>query len=118
MFLSAKRKFLVFLLLLVARDLRVLYLFAILYGFSLWAAGPIISLMVAELFGLRSYATILACSRLANSIGGATGPILVGYIFDVTGSYQIGFLICVGVSIMSLLAIIILRPITDQRKTC
>ena len=114
--LSAKEEYLAILLLLVARDLRVLYLFAALYDFILQAAGPIILLMIVELFGLRSYATILACSRLAGSIGGATRPILVGCIFDVTGSYYTGFLICVGMSIMSLLAIIILWPSTNLRK--
>jgi MFS family permease len=100
-----------FLLLLVARELWTLYLFAVIYGFGLWAGGGIMSPMAADLFGLKSHGAIYAGTTFAFSIGGALGPVLVGYLFDVTGSYGPGFLTCTAISITCLMAIIYIRPI-------
>ena len=101
-----------FLLLLVARELWILYLFAAIFGFGLWSSGAIMAPITAELFGLKSHGTILACTAFASAVGGAVGPVLVGYIFDVTGSYQLGFILCLLVTIVGITALISLRPIS------
>ncbi len=101
-----------FLLLLVARELWILYLFAAIFGFGLWSSGAIMAPITAELFGLKSHGTILACTSFASAVGGAVGPVLVGYIFDVTGSYQLGFILCLLVTIVGITALISLRPIS------
>ena len=101
-----------FLLLLVARELWILYLFAAIFGFGLWSSGAIMAPITAELFGLKSHGTILACTAFASAVGGAVGPVLVGYIFDVTGSYQLGFILCLLVTIVGITALIFLRPIS------
>jgi len=36
--------------------------------------------------------------------GGAVGPLLTGYIFDVTGSYQMAFLLCAVVSFIGIIS--------------
>ena len=103
-----------FILLLVAKGLWMLYLFAFLYGFGLWATGTIMSPITAELFGLKSHGTILACSGLAGAIGAAVGPVVTGHIFDITNSYTLGFIICIIVNITALIAILLLRPIKNK----
>ena len=103
-----------FLLLLVARELWMLYLFAVLYGVGLWAASAITSPLTADLFGLKSHGTILACTVLVSAVGGAIGPVVVGHIFDVTGSYQLGFILCVALSITGLITIMLLRPVANR----
>ena len=105
-----------FLLLLVARELWTLYLFAVIYGFGLWSGGGILSPMAAELFGLKSHGTIFASTVFAHAIGGSLGPVLVGYLFDITGSYRPGFLICNAISVTCLVAIISMRPIKSVEK--
>jgi cyanate permease len=55
----------------------MLYLFAIVFGFASLGASILISPLAAELFGLSF------------SIGCAGGPLVAGYIFDITGSYQV-----------------------------
>ena len=103
-----------FVLLLVARELWTLYLFAALYGVGLWASFVVVSPLVADLFGLKSHGTILAFIVLASTMGGAVGPVLAGYIFDVSSSYQPAFLLCLALTLISLTAIICLRPIKHQ----
>ena len=66
--------------------------------------------LLAELFGLSSHGVIIGVIFFAASIGGAIGPILVGHIFDITGSYQLAFLICGAVAIMAVILMSLLRP--------
>ena len=40
-----------------------------------------------------------------------TGTFLAGYIFDVTGKYQLAFLVCAAISIIGLVLVAMLRPI-------
>jgi len=39
------------------------------------------------------------------------GPLLAGRIFDLTGSYQILFLVLTGVTVLGFMLIILLRPL-------
>jgi MFS family permease len=100
-----------FTLLLLCQSLLMLYAFAVLYGFGLWASGAIVSPLVADLFGLGSHGTILGVTVLAQSLGGAVGPVVAGYIFDATGGYQAAFTLCLGMSVVSLAAVVILGRI-------
>ena len=72
--------------------------------------------LIADLFGLESLATNLACVMVSGTVGGAIGPVLVGYIFDVTGSYQPAFVLCVVLTVISLAAVLSLRPTTRQHE--
>ena len=92
----------------------MLYLFAAVFGFAEAGISAQTSPLVAALFGLKSHGTILAFIVLASTMGGAVGPVLAGYIFDVSGSYQPAFLLCLALTLVSLLAIICLRPIKHQ----
>ncbi len=99
-----------FILLLGARELWMLYLFAIIFGFSLWSSMAMISPLTADLFGLKSHATIFASRGFIGALGGAAGPVVAGYIFDVTGSYQWAFIISLLVSVIAIIATLSLKP--------
>jgi MFS family permease len=99
-----------FLILLAATRLGTLYLFAFLFGVSLWAAVGILSPYMAELFGLKAHATLFAFCVFAGSLGSAIGPVTAGYLFDVTGSYHLAFILCLAVSCTSFGAIFLIRP--------
>ena len=79
-----------------------LYLFAAVFGFAFGGCISSESPIVAELFGLSSHGLILGVIALSFVLGGAVGPLLLGYIFDVTGSYQWGFLVCAAISFVGL----------------
>ncbi|MBW1699290.1 MAG: MFS transporter [Deltaproteobacteria bacterium] len=100
-----------FALLLVTHSLWTLYLFAAIFGFGLWSSGGLITPMTADLFGLRSHGAIYGSIFISGAIGGAFGPVLIGYLFDVTGNYAIPFTVCFGISIFSLLALVALKPL-------
>lgn len=85
------------------------YLFAILEGVAHGAFYTLISPLLAQLFGLRSLGSILGVVIFVGTIGGAIGPVLAGRIFDVTGSYQLFFMICLVLSIAAIVLMFFLR---------
>jgi MFS family permease len=86
-----------------------LYLFAAIFGFATGGCAASASPLVAELFGLRSHGLILGIINFGYCIGAALGPFLAGYIFDVTSSYSVAFLVCAAVSVMGLILSVILK---------
>ena len=105
-----------FLWLLTTKEVWMFYLFALIFGFAYGAVATLESPMVAELFGLSSHGAIFGAIFFGDSVGAAIGTVLGGRIFDVTGSYQSAFLACVALSIMAIILVVFLRPITGVRR--
>ncbi len=81
----------------------MLFLIAGGFGFAYGSITVSHSPLVAELFGLRSHGLIFGVFGISVSLGGATGPLLTGYLFDVTNSYQMAFLLCAVISLTGIL---------------
>lgn len=101
-----------FIWLLVARELWMLCIFAIIFGLAYGEILCMMSLLPAELFGLRSQGVILGIIIFASTIGGGIGPVVAGTTFDITGSYQIAFMICVAMAIAALIMAISIKPVS------
>lgn len=97
-------------MLLVAKEVWMFYLFAAVFSFAYGGMVTLLAPLVGDLFDLRSHGTILGSAAFAFNIAGAAGSVLAGYIFDVTGSYQLAFIICIILSIVGLIAALLLRP--------
>jgi len=98
-----------------AMEMWRLYLFAVVFGFAVGGMGPSESPLIAGLFGLSSHGLILGVIALGFTIGASSGPLLTGYIFDVTGSYQAAFLVSAAIGIIGLILAALLTPITGER---
>ena len=105
-----------FILLLFAYGLWTLYVFAAIFGFSLWSSGGLMAPIIADLFGLQAHGSIYGSLFLSGAIGGAFGPVLVGYLYDRTGDYRIAFLLCVIMTALSITSLLLLRPIPEKDK--
>ena len=99
--------------LLGATDIWMLYLFAAVFGFAYGGCVPLLPVIAGELFGLKSIGEIIGVQMLGVAIGGAIGPLLGGYVFDVTGSYYFAF--TVG-GMCTIIALILLAFIRAPRK--
>jgi len=102
--------------LLVAKELWMLYLFAVIYGLAFGGIFALISPVIAELFGLRAHGVIMGFTNFIGMAGEAVGPVMAGYIFDVTSSYNLAFLICAVVSFIALILSLLLRPIDKEGR--
>jgi MFS family permease len=92
------------------KELWMLYLFAVVFGLGLGSMGTSESPLVARLFGLTSHGLIYGVTGLGFTFGGAVGPVIIGYICDVTGSYQTAFIVCAILSALGLVLMLALKP--------
>ena len=104
---------LAYVMLLSARDLWVFYMVSVLFGFGLWSSTAIMSSTTAELFGLRQLSTIFSCTSCLGALGGGVGPVVLGYIYDVTGTYRPGFILCIWLAIIVFIATLLLKSNLD-----
>jgi len=94
----------------------MLYLFAVVFGFSQGGMGAIMSPLVAGLFGLGSHGIIFGIISFIYSIGAAIGPFLAGYIFDINGSYYVAIWVCAVLGIAGLILTVFLKPIKGEHS--
>lgn len=93
----------------------MLFLSAGIFGFAFGGIAVSHSPLLAELFGLRSHGLIFGVFGISVGWGGAMGPLLTGYLFDVTNSYQMAFLLCALISLAGILFAAFIRQ-SDHRK--
>jgi MFS family permease len=93
-----------------ATEVWLLYLCAIFFGFSLGGMGTSESPLVAGLFGLSSHGLIFGVAGLGFTGGSAIGPLVSGYIFDLTHSYKVAFQVCAALAVVGLIVSAVLRP--------
>jgi MFS family permease len=87
-----------FLWLQMANITWMLYLFALSFGFAYGAMISLQSLLGAKMFSLISLGTITGVIVFAYTAGGAIGPTVTGYIFDITRSYRLAFTVCAALA--------------------
>ncbi len=102
--------------LIFARDIRSLYLFAVVFGFSQGGTGTAQGPLAAELFGLKSYGSIFGVCGFCATVGGSIGPYLSGHLFDVTGGYQSAFILFLGISVIGLITSSALSPVKQKER--
>ena len=68
----------------------------------LWLSTvPLTSGLVADMFGVRYMATLFGIVFLSHQLGGFLGAWLGGYLYDITGSYDVVWWLSVALGIMS-----------------
>ncbi len=75
-------------LLSIAATLPMGFAAAMLIGFSMGSEGDVTPYLLSRYFGLRKFSTLYALSWTAFAVGGALGPVILGRVFDVLGSYR------------------------------
>jgi cyanate permease len=94
-----------------------LYAFFILYGIGMGAVMPMTPVLRARYFGRKSFGTIAGWSRALTLPVGVMGPILAGWIYDTTGSYQIAFVlfaVTLGIAVVIMLFAAPPKPLQSQ----
>jgi MFS family permease len=91
--------------------IMVLYAYALVYGFGYGSLAPVMPYMIADRFGRQALGAAYGLGIFfATGLGGSVGPILGGYIYDKTGSYDLGWLICIVVLLIAAVTILMLKP--------
>jgi MFS family permease len=83
--------------------------FVVLFGIGIGGGAVLIPLLIGECFGLRAFGKVLGVVTISATLGAAAGPVLTGRIFDVTGSYQLAFILHIASFTASAVAFYFLR---------
>lgn len=78
------------------------FTFAVLFGIASGGIIPLLTLVPADLFGLKNLGAISGTFLLFGTTGGALGSPLAGYIFDVRGDYRVAFITSVIIGILAI----------------
>jgi len=100
----------VFLGLIAAKELWMLYLLAFIFGFGRGSVIAPMPPLVADIFGLKSLGVITGSIFFGLTVSMVVGPMLTGYIFDVTESYFLAFVTCGSIAILGFMLTFLVRP--------
>jgi MFS family permease len=92
------------LVLLGARQTPMVILWLILAGIAGAAPVALVPMVVAETLGLKRFGTLFGWLGLIVTSGLFVGPLVVGWITDLTGNYTIGFELCAAISVVAAVA--------------
>ncbi len=79
------------LLIAFADSAQAVLAFSMLHGLSWGIRGPQMMALRADYFGPSSFGTIMGFSSLIVMLGMASGPVIAGYMADLSGGYASGF---------------------------
>ncbi len=74
----------------------LLWLHACFFGLTWGARGPAITAKTADLFPGAQLGTILGVITIGSGLGAAVGSWAAGFIFDLSGSYHVAFLLSIA----------------------
>ena len=84
-----------------------------LLGIGLGSEADIVPYLLANYFGRKHFSVLYGLTWTAYAIGGASGPMVVGHLYDRLGSYQPRFIM--GLAFISLLAALISLMLRGSR---
>jgi MFS family permease len=78
-------------------------------GFSWGATFPLTSALCADIYGWRSLGTVFGLMFAIMPIGAAAGSALGGYLYDLTGSYELSIMMNLGAGLIAAAAVMLVR---------
>ncbi len=123
--IGARRAFLVcFVVLLIAflwlrsaSAMWMLVLYAAADGFARGGSFAVISPMVAELFGTRAHGSLFGVVNFAGTVGGALGPLVAGWAFDLHQSYGAVFVLLVVLAATGSAVTLLIKPVAKSKES-
>ena len=89
------------LVLAFASSIIHVYAFVVIYGLTYGGCIPLLMAFRGDIFGRKNFAQMSGIMSPFRMIGNVIGPVLAGYLFDVTGSYKVAFVSFAALAVMS-----------------
>jgi MFS family permease len=90
----------------------------VFFGAGFGGIGPLMSLVVMEVFGLRNFGSIQGVvAMVLATVPVLIGPILAGRLFDLTGTYETSFWIVSGIFATGGVLVLSVRAQKDKSPT-
>jgi OFA family oxalate/formate antiporter-like MFS transporter len=96
--------------LLQSSDAKMLYLYALIFGFGYGSLAPMLPVMIADRFGRHVMGSVYGLLTFFTvGVAGSLGPLLGGLIYDRAGSYRAVWLFNLVMLVMAAVLILALR---------
>lgn len=82
---------------------------ALLFGLTVGNLLMLQPLLLAEVFGVRDYGRIFSLSQWLTTLGVASGPLLLGLLYDLAGGYLPSFLLAATASALGFVLVLAAR---------
>lgn len=93
------------------------FLGSALLGIGLGSEADVAPYLLAHYFGRRHFSMLYGLTWTAYAIGGATGPLTLGYLYDRYGSYQPRFILYIAsATLIAVFLSLLLRSDPSQRR--
>ncbi|MGA2430084.1 MAG: MFS transporter [Candidatus Acidiferrum sp.] len=99
-----------------AHSSTAIWVFALIFGFSMGADYMLIPLVAAECFGTTSLGKLLALIVMGYSLGQWGAPSIAGRIFDARHSYELAWKIMALAGLVGSAAIYAVRPLPRENS--
>ncbi|MBN8943629.1 MAG: MFS transporter [Rhizobiales bacterium] len=93
----------------IGPDIRLLYVFAVLFGLVDYSTIPVTVGLAASHFGVRRLGLAMGLISSGHALGGALGALAGGLLFDAGGSYGLLWFGAFGLSTLAGLVVFLLR---------
>jgi MFS family permease len=107
MFISLQAAGLV--VLAMAQSTLSLYVFAVIFGIGFGGRVPILIALRGDYFGRKSFATIFGASLVPMNLIMMIGPVMAGYMYDVSGSYASPLLALIALNLIAVPLILLAK---------
>ena len=101
------------LLLLAAHDAWAFYAFALIFGIGLGGEVPAFPIINRQYFGDAPIGTVYGWQMLGNGVGMALGPLVGGFLWDITGEFTSAVVLSSVLSLVGLVSVLVL-PTTSR----
>jgi len=90
--------------------------FLVLMGIGYGSSNVLLPSLGREYFGRTNFGSIYGLMEGIGTIGGITGPAIAGWAYDNWGSYQTIWLLLAGLSVVAIISVFTITPITQYDK--
>lgn len=81
-----------------------IWISALVFGISVWSIPSLITLLSSIHFDVKRTAQVLSLVTMLFAICQAVGPVVAGYIFDTTNSFNFVFLLCASLTLFAMIS--------------
>jgi len=96
------------------RELWMFYVFAAAFGLSWGGLSTQITVLIGDIFGMRTIGTTLGVMSAGWTFGAAIGPAVGGIAFDMTGSYNAAFAAGAAGLLLCALFAVLIKPVRTK----
>ena len=96
------------------KDAWTFYSFACIYGVVYSGFVTMMVRISRQVFGVKALGSIFSALMVSDGIGFGVGPWLAGYVFDVTGSYQVSFIAVTCGLIAAAILTLVIKPAVSR----